>query len=812
VNILATSNKDFKIKNGLIVEGDSATVNGNEVLTTVSSLADLANVNAPNPNDGDNLVYDVDTQTWIPIAGLVGPTGPTGPTGADSNVTGPTGPTGATGATGADSTVTGPTGPTGNLIGEKYLFSTSTGDGTSTGYLRFNNSTMSSVTYVYMNNIDFNGGDNSTWISSLGSGTSGYLTLTNNASSQVVLEVSGTPIDATTYFKIPVTYVSGDLFSNNSTIYANYSKTGPTGPTGPAGADGFVGVDGATGPTGPTGPTGADSNVTGPTGPTGATGADSNVTGPTGPTGADGSDGATGPTGPTGDTGPTGPTGATGDTGPSGQFGGASFYFTFDNAVYAETVPDGYLLANEATFNTTDEIALNNEDRFQNDISSFIQTIDDSTSDTKGYLKITDESDPNNFVIFAIIGEHFVHTDHFHIPVAYVSGTTTPFDDDTNVVVSFTVTGDRGDQGPTGPTGSAGADGATGPTGPTGATGPTRSTDISTTPPSSPTEGDLWYNSETGQTFVYYDSFWVENISGIAGPEGPIGPIGETGLVAQASEPGDTSTLWLDTDEDGVGIPLGGTAGQVLAKVDSGAFNTEWVDVYTPEQTDTAIATAVSNLVDSAPSVLDTLNELSAALNDDPNFSTTVATALAALVPSGTVSQTARATAPTGYLLCDGSAVSRTTYSSLFDAIGTAYGAGDNSTTFNIPNLKGRVPVGFDSSQTEFDTLGETGGAKTHTLTVLEMPSHTHIQDSHNHSQNPHNHSQTIGNIDDLNFTGGGGQNPPADGPNAFTNGSVTQNTTATNNATTATNQNTGGGQAHNNLQPYVVLNYMIKI
>jgi hypothetical protein len=291
VNILATSDKDFKIKNGLIVEGDSATVNGNDVLTTISFLDNLANVNAPNPNDGDNLVYDTETETWIPIAGLVGPTGPTGPTGADSNVTGPTGPTGATGETGAASTVTGPTGPTGNLIGEKYFFSTSTGDGTSTGYVRFNNSTMSSVTYVYINNIDFNNGDNSTWISSLGSGTSGYLTLTNSTSSQVVLEVVGTPIDATTYFKIPVTYISGDLFANNATIYANYSKTGPTGPTGPAGADGFVGVDGATGPTGPTGPTGADSNVTGPTGPTGptgATGADSNVTGPTGPTGADG--------------------------------------------------------------------------------------------------------------------------------------------------------------------------------------------------------------------------------------------------------------------------------------------------------------------------------------------------------------------------------------------------------------------------------------------------------------------------------------------------------------------------------------------
>jgi microcystin-dependent protein len=221
--------------------------------------------------------------------------------------------------------------------------------------------------------------------------------------------------------------------------------------------------------------------------------------------------------------------------------------------------------------------------------------------------------------------------------------------------------------------------------------------------------------------------------------------------------------------------------------------------------------------------VLDTLNELSAALNDDPNFSTTVATALAALVPSGTVSQTARATAPTGYLLCDGSAISRTTYSSLFDAIGTAYGVGDNSTTFNIPNLKGRVPVGFDSSQTEFDTLGESGGAKTHTLTVPEMPSHTHTQDSHNHTQNSHNHGQDAHAHSTYNQPtgfGGYGQGSPIFG-NAVqdwetrnTSGTTATNqaTTATNQATTATNQNTGGGGAHNNLQPYVVLNYMIKI
>jgi microcystin-dependent protein len=364
------------------------------------------------------------------------------------------------------------------------------------------------------------------------------------------------------------------------------------------------------------------------------------------------------------------------------------------------------------------------------------------------------------------------------------------------------------------------------------------SLEVSQTPPASPSEGDIWYNSQTGQTFVYYDSFWVENIAGIAGPEGPTGQIGETGLVAQASAPASTSTLWLDTDEDGVGIPLGGTTGQVLAKIDSGAFNTEWVDIYTPAQTDSAIATAVSNLVDSAPTVLDTLNELSAALNDDPNFSTTVATALAALVPSGTVSQTARATAPTGYLLCDGSAISRTTYSSLFDAIGTAYGVGDNSTTFNIPNLKGRVPVGRDSAQTEFDTLGETSGAKTVSLSANNIPSHNHTGTTNAETQE-HTHSGSTGGIS-ANHTHGittRAISGALDWPNtvAYSNGNAaagsastgtvssdhshsftTGGRSATHNHTFTTSSvggdGSGGVVAVNNLQPYVVLNYMIKI
>lgn len=146
----------------------------------------------------------------------------------------------------------------------------------------------------------------------------------------------------------------------------------------------------------------------------------------------------------------------------------------------------------------------------------------------------------------------------------------------------------------------------------------------------------------------------------------------------------------------------------------------------------------------------------------------------------------------------------------------------------------GRTLVGVDAGQTEFDTIEETGGAKTHTLTSAEMPSHTHTQDSHNHTQNSHNHTQDSHNhtqnshthrtdiaqpysTNQTQFTavpGGTGASINAtdglqSGSTTATNQATTatnQATTATNQATTATNQNTGGGAAHNNLQPYITV------
>ena len=162
------------------------------------------------------------------------------------------------------------------------------------------------------------------------------------------------------------------------------------------------------------------------------------------------------------------------------------------------------------------------------------------------------------------------------------------------------------------------------------------------------------------------------------------------------------------------------------------------------------------------------------------------------LVPTGCIMMWYTNTPPSGWIFCNGQSTSA--YPNLATVVGS-----------NVPNLQGRVPVG-KSSETEFDTLGETGGSKTHTLTVDEMPSHTHTQNSHNHTQNPHDNQAPTWNGLSGSYeaaTGGYGWDYPG-GPPVST-------TTATNNATTATNQNTGGGLAHNNLQPYIVLNYIIK-
>ena len=186
-----------------------------------------------------------------------------------------------------------------------------------------------------------------------------------------------------------------------------------------------------------------------------------------------------------------------------------------------------------------------------------------------------------------------------------------------------------------------------------------------------------------------------------------------------------------------------------------------------------------------------------------------------AATPTGTVSMFAASSPPAGWLVCDGSAVSRTTYAALFGLTGATYGAGDGSTTFNLPDLRTRVAVGLSSTVTEFNALGMTGGEVKHTLSVAEMPSHTHVQNAHSHLQDAHGHSlnSDVSCYSSAQDDGWIVNNNNPDRIHAIDvqRNVAANNTTATNQNTTATSQNTGGGQAFSVLQPYVVVNYIIK-
>jgi microcystin-dependent protein len=159
---------------------------------------------------------------------------------------------------------------------------------------------------------------------------------------------------------------------------------------------------------------------------------------------------------------------------------------------------------------------------------------------------------------------------------------------------------------------------------------------------------------------------------------------------------------------------------------------------------------------------------------------------------TGAIKFYAGSSAPAGYLFCNGVPVSRTTYSILFSIIGTGFGSGDGTTTFNLPDLRGRVPLGLDNmgglSATRISsasvgganaaTLGGSGGAETHTLITAEMPSHTHTSPV-----------SAIAN---------------SATPNS---GSVATSVSAVASVTSSS----GSGNAHSNTQPWLALNYIIK-
>jgi len=161
------------------------------------------------------------------------------------------------------------------------------------------------------------------------------------------------------------------------------------------------------------------------------------------------------------------------------------------------------------------------------------------------------------------------------------------------------------------------------------------------------------------------------------------------------------------------------------------------------------------------------------------------------LVPVGVVLPYGSSNAPHGWLSCLGQEVYRGDYPDLFAVIGTTYGVGNGTTTFNLPNLAGRVVVGQGSGAgLTSRAMGATGGVETHALNVSEMPSHTHTSNAV---------GGTVGLI-------------KADGQNTAVNvdaSAVEPNIYAAPVALSI--NNAGSGTAHNNMQPFAVLNYIIR-
>jgi microcystin-dependent protein len=242
--------------------------------------------------------------------------------------------------------------------------------------------------------------------------------------------------------------------------------------------------------------------------------------------------------------------------------------------------------------------------------------------------------------------------------------------------------------------------------------------------------------------------------------------------------------------------------------------------------------------------------------DNDTSLATTafIQAALASAIPPGVIWEYGAASAPTGWLLCDGSAVSRATYSALFGIISTTFGVGDGSTTFNLPDHRGRVGIGSgtgDAADATAHALGSKGGTETHTLTLAQMAAHDHGGVSGGPSTNT-----TTGpspNISDSTTPGLTGANT-VQLPNAGTAGTVVNpgslligsqwgtsisagvtgysqtllsttshqhtsaahthdlaNHTHTMSSHTHTISSAGSGNAHPNQQPFLTVNYIIK-
>ena len=346
--------------------------------------------------------------------GANGVTGPTGPAGADGSdgaagaagVTGPTGPTGAAGADGSDGSdgaagAAGAAGATGTSAGQLLNWNTATADSDQdAGDIWSNNSTVSSITILYIDDANANGANIEEWIKMFDDSTTTALrgTITINelgdASQTAIFNVTGALTDGTGYWKIPVSHVASNVGSlaDGDTVGVAFSRTGNVGVTGPTGPGG-----GATGPTGPAGADGSDGSdgSQGAKGDTGNTGSQ----GTAGSNGSNGSDGAKGDKGDTGNTGSQGTAGSQGakgdkgDTGTQGTVGThAGLLYTFSTGTFNNLTSGLFKVNNNSQQKNSTEVHISYVMLGSVNVGSFINSWGTFGSSKKGHLHIKNDS------------------------------------------------------------------------------------------------------------------------------------------------------------------------------------------------------------------------------------------------------------------------------------------------------------------------------------------------------------------------------------------------------------------------------------
>ena len=299
--------------------------------------------------------------------------------------------------------------------------------------------------------------------------------------------------------------------------------------------------------------------------------------------------------------------------------------------------------------------------------------------------------------------------------------------------------------------------------------------------------GDLYYNDASGHQIPITAS------GGVAGTPGSISGMTGVGVTASAVFNNTTGTF---TFQAATSVAGNIDIGTIILRY-SGSYPTpsgNYIMIKAPVALAAGYSLTLPATLPSETSVM-TVNTSGTVINQSATF----------LLPTGTLLQFAGASIPGGFLGCDGSSVSRTTYAALFAVIGVIYGVGDNSTTFNLPDMRRKTGVGAGGTSTAIlgNTVGSKGGEETHLLNVNEIPSHFHGS-----SQTPHGHNFQV----NVNTPTSGGTRYLANGGFTITD---TQDTSTplsvATNVVDITILNTGGGLVHNNIQPSLVINYIIK-